>query len=42
MDNSRELVFAFAAPGSTNNNVLVDTQVLFAQTNGSQLDHHPR
>ena len=41
MDNSRELVFAFAAPESTNNNVLVDTQVLFTQANGSQLTITP-
>ncbi|TVQ74346.1 MAG: T9SS C-terminal target domain-containing protein [Balneolaceae bacterium] len=41
MENSRELVFAFAAPGSTENNVLVNTQVLFAQPNGSQLTLTP-
>lgn len=36
-NNSRELVFAFASPESTNGNVLVDTQVLFTEANGSQL-----
>ena len=37
LNNTRELVFAFAAPGSTNNNVLIDTQILFTEPDGSQL-----